>query len=98
MADVIWVDGGARNPKVPTLFQVADVDTGTITWVNADLVTRIVTRCRCEALGQSLQESAGPSLNPALTNRDAALQPDGRVPATTNAGEFDLLHPVFRDC
>ena len=28
MADVIWVDGGARNPKVPTLFQVADVDTG----------------------------------------------------------------------
>ena len=31
MADVIWVDGGARNPRVPTLFQVADVDTGTIT-------------------------------------------------------------------
>ena len=27
MTDVIWVDGGARNPKVPTLFQVADVDT-----------------------------------------------------------------------
>ena len=24
MADVIWVDGGARNPKIPTLFQVAD--------------------------------------------------------------------------
>ena len=42
MADVTWVDGGARNPKVPTLFQVADVDTGTITWVNADLVTHIV--------------------------------------------------------
>ena len=30
MADVIWVDGGARNPKTPTLFQVADVDTGII--------------------------------------------------------------------
>jgi hypothetical protein len=42
MADVIWVDGGARNPKVPTLFQVADVDTGIVTWVNADLVTHIV--------------------------------------------------------
>ena len=42
MADVIWADGGARNPKVPTLFQVADVDTGTINWVNADLVTHIV--------------------------------------------------------
>ena len=44
MADVIWVDGGARNPKVPTLFQVADVDTGVIKWVNADLVTHIVPR------------------------------------------------------
>ena len=44
MADVIWVDGGARNPKVPTLFQVADVDTGVINWINADLVTHIATR------------------------------------------------------
>ena len=45
IADVIWVDGRARNPKVPTLFQVADVDTGVINWVNADLVTQIVPRC-----------------------------------------------------
>ena len=44
MADVICVDGGARNPKVPTLFQVADVDTGVINWVNADLVTQICPR------------------------------------------------------
>ena len=44
MADVIWVDGGARNPKVPTLLQVADVDTGVINRVNADLVTHIVPR------------------------------------------------------
>ena len=44
MADVIWVDGGARNPKVPTLFQVADVDTGVINWINAVLVTQIVPR------------------------------------------------------
>ena len=44
MADVIWVDGGARNPKVPTLFQVADVDTGVINWINADLVAHIVPR------------------------------------------------------
>ena len=44
MADVIWVDGGARNPKVPTLFEVADVDTGVINWVNADLVTHICPR------------------------------------------------------
>ena len=44
MADVIWVDGAARNPKVPTLFQVADVDTGVINWVNADLVSHIAPR------------------------------------------------------
>ena len=44
MADVIWIDGGARNPKVPTLFQVADVDNGVINWVNADLATHICPR------------------------------------------------------
>ena len=30
IGDVIWVDGGARNPKTPTLFQIADVDSGVI--------------------------------------------------------------------
>ena len=45
MADVIWVDGGAKNPKVATLFQVADVDTGVINWINADLITHIFPRC-----------------------------------------------------
>lgn len=45
MADVLHVDGGARDPGVPTLFQVADVDDGTIRWVCADLVTHIVPRC-----------------------------------------------------
>lgn len=44
MADVIYVEGGARNPSVPTLFQVADVDSGEVLWVNADLVTHIVPR------------------------------------------------------
>ena len=42
MGDVLFMEGGARNPKVPTLFQIACVDTGTIRWVNADLVTHIV--------------------------------------------------------
>ena len=42
MADVIHVDGGAGNPKLPTLFQVADLDLGVIRWVCADLVTHIV--------------------------------------------------------
>lgn len=41
MADAIWADGGPRNPMVPTLFQIADVDTGGINWVNADLVSHI---------------------------------------------------------
>lgn len=44
MADVIFVEGGARNPKVPTLFRVADVDSGVVRWVNADLVTHIAPR------------------------------------------------------
>ena len=42
MADVSLVDGGARNPKVPNRFQVADVDTGVINCMEADLVTHIV--------------------------------------------------------
>ena len=42
MGDVLFMEGGARNPEVPTLFQIACVDTGTIRWVNADLVTHIV--------------------------------------------------------
>ena len=44
MADMFWVDSGARNPRVPTLFQVADVDPGAINWINADLVTHICPR------------------------------------------------------
>ena len=44
MADVIFVEGGARNPKVATLFQVADVDSEVVRWINADLVTHIVPR------------------------------------------------------
>ena len=44
MADDTYVEGGARNPQVPTLFQVADVDSGEVFWVNADLVTHIVPR------------------------------------------------------
>ena len=51
MADVIWVDGGARNPKVPTLFQVADVDTGVINWVNADLADLADRQFQAESVG-----------------------------------------------
>lgn len=44
MADVIHVDRGSRDPKVPTLFQVADVDTGVARWACAHLVTYVVPR------------------------------------------------------
>ena len=44
MGRVIHCGGGARNPKIHNLFQIADVDTGVIRWVNADLVTHILPR------------------------------------------------------
>ena len=42
MGQVIHCGGGARDPKIHNLFQIADVDTAVIKWVNADLVTHIV--------------------------------------------------------
>ena len=42
MGQVIWCEGGARDPKVNTMFQVSSVDDGGIYWVNGDLVTHIV--------------------------------------------------------
>ena len=44
MADVIRVDGGSRNSRIPTFDHVTDVDTGVINWVNADSVIDIVPR------------------------------------------------------
>jgi len=34
--------GAARDPSIHNLFQIADVDSGVIRWVNADLVTQIL--------------------------------------------------------
>ena len=42
MGQILWVDGGARDPKVPTLLQISDVDTGVIRWINADQVQQIM--------------------------------------------------------
>ena len=42
MGQVIHCTGGARKPEHHNIFQVADVDTGEVHWVNADLVTHIV--------------------------------------------------------
>ena len=42
MGQVIWCEGGARDPRVNTMFQVTNVDEGGIYWVNGDLVIYIV--------------------------------------------------------
>ena len=36
--------GVKKKNKVSTLFQVVDVDDGTVRWINADLVSHIVPR------------------------------------------------------
>ena len=42
MGQVLHCGGAARDPKAHNLFQIADVDSGVIRWVNADLVTHIL--------------------------------------------------------
>ena len=42
MGWIIHMDGGARDPRVPTLFQVADCDTGLVRWISADEATRLI--------------------------------------------------------
>ena len=36
MGQVVFCEGGARDPRVNTMFQIANVDDGCIFWVNAD--------------------------------------------------------------
>ena len=45
MGQVIHCGGAARDLSIHNLFQIADVDSGVIRWVNADLVTHILPRC-----------------------------------------------------
>ena len=45
MGHVIHCTGGARKPEHHNILQIADVDTGEIRWVNADLLTHIVPQC-----------------------------------------------------
>ena len=42
MGQVIHCEGGARDPKAWSMFQIADVDSGVIRWVNGDLVTYVL--------------------------------------------------------
>ena len=41
MGQILWVEEGARDPKVPTLFQISDIDTGMIRWVPTDHAQQI---------------------------------------------------------
>ena len=41
-AEVIHCEGGARNPSHTTMFQVMDVDSGLVKWINADAVTHVL--------------------------------------------------------
>lgn len=42
MGQIIWCDSGAPNPSVNALFQVADVDDGSLHWVNSGEVTHVL--------------------------------------------------------
>ena len=42
MGQVLCREGGARDPSINSLFQVADVDDGAVRWVNADEVIHIL--------------------------------------------------------
>lgn len=42
MGEIIFCDGGARDPDVINLCQVTDIDTGVIRWINADLILKIL--------------------------------------------------------
>ena len=45
IGQLIHCGSAARNPSIHNLFQIADVDSGVIRWVNADLVTHILPTC-----------------------------------------------------
>jgi len=42
MAQVLHIEGGARDPSINSMFQVADVDNGVIRFVNGDEVLKIL--------------------------------------------------------
>ena len=42
MGQILWVEGGARDPEELPLFQISDIDMGVIRWVNADQVQQVM--------------------------------------------------------
>ena len=59
MAIVLFVEGSARDSNAPSLFQVADIDTGAVQFVNADQV---------EKLSQGVREADSCSKRPILSS------------------------------
>ncbi len=43
---VLTCIGGSRDPDAPTLFQIANVDSGEIRWIHGEEVTEIVCEYR----------------------------------------------------
>jgi len=43
---VLTFIGGSRDPDTPTLFQIANVDSGEIRWIHGEEVTEIVSEYR----------------------------------------------------
>ena len=42
MGQVVFCEGGARDPRVNTMFQISNVDDGCIYWINADQVSHVL--------------------------------------------------------
>ena len=45
LGQVLFVQGGARSSDHPTLFQVVNIDTDVIHWINADCVVNKLSTC-----------------------------------------------------
>ncbi len=55
--------GGARDPLAPTLFQVANVDTGKIKFVHGEEVIEIVCTYKAEVQKRLESPTEGPLIN-----------------------------------
>ena len=67
--------GGARDPLAPTLFQVANVDTGEIKFVHGEEVKEIVCTYEAEVKKRLLSPAEGPITNilPSVENYEKKI-------------------------
>ena len=71
--------GGSRDPDAPTLFQIANVDSGEIRWIHGEEVTEIVSEYRTtikkpstfyELIQQQQQQQKKPTRNPSRNSNN----------------------------